>query len=103
MHKDVVATPMDPFTSEEESGLVAKLDLMSVPSLESYIGSAKNSLGNNALAMTWRPRIEFALRHAEVALVKAQATAALVEAAPPVVAEAPAPAPAPKTKKAAAT
>ena len=100
MHKDTVATPMDPFTSEEEAGLVAKLDALSVLSLEGYIGSAKNSLGNQALAMTWRPRIEFGLRHAEAALVKAQASAALLEATPAEPVEAPAPAP--KSKKAAA-
>ena len=72
---------MEPFTTEEEASLVGRLDALSVSSLESYIGSAKNSLGNHSLALTWRPRIEFALRHAELALVKAVAAAALVEAA----------------------
>lgn len=89
---------MEPFTSEEETGLVNKLDALSVASLESYLSSARASLGNNALAATWRPRIEFGARHAEQALVKAQAAAAreaLVVAAVPTVA-------APKPKKAAA-
>ena len=50
---------MEPFTLEEETGLVDKLDALSVASLESYIASARAALGNNALAATWRPRIEF--------------------------------------------
>jgi hypothetical protein len=76
MQKDIGPKPMEPFTSEEESGLVSKLDALSVASLESYLSSARASLGNNALAATWRPRIEFGARHAEQALVKAQAAAA---------------------------
>lgn len=91
---------MEPFTTEEEASLVGRLDTLSVSSLESYIGSAKNSLGNHSLALTWRPRIEFALRHAELALVKAVAAAALVEAAPAAVVEAPAPKSRSKSKKA---
>lgn len=98
MNKDVVATPMEPFTSDEEAELTDRLELLSVAALESYIGSAKNSLGNNALAPTWRPRVEFALRQAERALAKALAAAALIEATP----VAPVEAPAPKAKKAAA-
>jgi len=98
MQKDIVPKPVDPFTLEEERGLVDKLDALSVASLESYIASARASLGNNALAATWRPRIEFGARHAELALVKAQAAAArdalaLPPAAPVVVS---------KSKKAAA-
>jgi len=68
---------MEPFTLEEERGLVDKLDALSVASLESYIASARTALGSNALAATWRPRIEFGARHAEQALTKAQAAAAL--------------------------
>lgn len=67
---------MEPFTLEEETGLVNKLDALSVASLESYIASARASLGNNALASTWRPRIEFGARHAEQALIKAHAATA---------------------------
>ena len=79
-------------------GLVARLDALPVASLESYIASARASLGNNALAATWRPRIEFGVLHAEQALVKAQAAAAQVEAEP-AIAAAPA---APKPRKRAA-
>jgi hypothetical protein len=98
MKKDLGPQPMDPFTSEEETGLVSRLDAMSVTSLESYITSARTSLGNNALATTWRPRIEFAVLHAEEALIKAQAAAALAESAAAIVP----PVAAPKAKKAVA-
>lgn len=64
---------MEPFTLEEEKRLVDKLDALSVPSLESYIASARAALANNALEATWRPRIEFGARHAEKALTNAQA------------------------------
>ncbi len=74
---------MEPFTLEEEKVLVDKLDALSVASLESYIASARASLGNNGLAATWRPRIEFGARHAEQALSKAQAAAARDAIAPP--------------------
>ena len=76
MQKDIVPKPVEPFTLEEERGLVEKLDALPVASLESYIASARASLGNNALAATWRSRIEFAAHHAEQALTKAQAAAA---------------------------
>jgi len=76
MHKDIGPKPMEPFTREEEKGLVERLDALSVASLESYIASARSALGNKALAATWRPRIEFGARHAEQALAQAQALAA---------------------------
>jgi translation initiation factor IF-2 len=98
MKKDLGPQAMEPFTLDEETGLLSRLDALSVASLESYITSARNSLGNNALASTWRPRIEFAVLHAEQALIKAQAAAAAAEAAAaiaPVVAVS-------KSKKAAA-
>ncbi len=95
MHKDTVTAPMEPFTSEEETALYDKLDRLSVAELEHYIGSAKNSLGNRALNATWRPRIEKALKHAEIAHVREEAAAALIAAEPPVVV----PVPAPKAKK----
>ena len=98
MQKDIVPKPVDPFTLEEERGLVDKLDGLSVASLESYIASARASLGNNALAATWRPRIEFGVRHAELALVKAQAAAAREALALPLAA----PVVVSKSKKAAA-
>ena len=84
MHKDTVTAPMDPFTSDEETALFAKLDRLSVAELESYIGSAKNSLGNKALNATWRPRIEIALRQAEIVHVREEAAAAVLAARPPV-------------------
>lgn len=86
MQKDIVPKPMEPFTLEEERGLVEKLDALSVASLEGYIASARASLGNNALAATWRPRIEFGARHAEQALTKAQAAERDASALPPAAA-----------------
>jgi hypothetical protein len=98
MQKDLGPKPLEPFTLEEETGLVNRLDALSVASLESYIASARASLGNNALASTWRPRIEFGVRHAEQALIKAQAaTARDATALPPAAAVV-----APKSRKAAA-
>ena len=85
MHKDTVTAPMDPFTHDEEMALFAKLDRLSVAELESYIGSARNSLGNKALNATWRPRIELALRRAEIVHVREEAAAALLAAEPPPV------------------
>ena len=99
MIKDPVATPMEPFTPEEEQALFDKLDLLSMPALEEYIGSARTSLANKALAPTWRPRVELALQRAETTLRKGEAAAALLAAQAPV----PAPAPVPKAKKASAT
>ena len=96
MQKDLIPTALEPFTSEEEKGLVDKLDSLSVASLESYIASARASLGNAGLAATWRPRIEFGVRHAEQALTAAQAAAARDAAA---VSSAVATAPPPKSRK----
>ena len=83
MHKDTVTLPMEPFTAEEESALYDKLDRLSVAELESYIGSARNSLGNRALNASWRPRIELALARAEIVHVREEAAAALLAAEPP--------------------
>ncbi len=93
---------MEPFSSDEESALVTRLDTLSVASLEGYITSVKTSLGNGALEASWRQRIQLALGHAERALVKAQAAAALVEAEPVAAVEVPTPKPKSKSKKAAA-
>jgi len=98
MQKDIEPKPMDPFTLEEERGLVDRLDTLSVALLEGYIASARASLGNNALAATWRARIEFGARPAEQALIKAQAAAAREALLPPPAA----PAVVSKSKKAAA-
>jgi len=85
MIKDPIAVPLEPFTREEEAALFDKLDALSVPQLESYIGSANNSLQNRALAPSWRPRVEIGLQHAEIALVRETAAAALRAEAPPPV------------------
>ena len=83
MHKDTVTAPMEPFTSDEETALYERLDRLSVTELASYIGSAKSSLGNRALNPTWRPRVELALKHAELAQVREEAAAARAAAEPP--------------------
>src|SRR3954470_2887293 len=101
MHKDTVTAPMEPFTSDEETALYAKLDSLSVAELERYIGSARSSLGNRALNPTWRPRIELALKHAELAHIREEAAAALIVPEAPFAAAAAAPAtPAKKKPKA---
>ena len=95
MIKDAVVTPMEPFTNDEVQALYDKLDLLSVSALEDYIGSAKTSLSNRALAPSWRLRVELALTRAEIVLVREEAAAALAaESTPP-----PAPVAAPKAKK----
>ena len=83
MHKDTVTAPMEPFTSDEETALYERLDRLSVAELASYIGSAKSSLGNRALNPTWRPRVELALKHAELVQVREEAAAARAAAEPP--------------------
>src|SRR5436190_2283543 len=95
MHKDVGPKPMEPFTLEEEKGLVERLDALPLAALESYVASARAALENKTLAPTWRPRIEFGARHAERALARAQS------AAPPEADAAPraAPAAVAKSKK----
>src|SRR4051794_40927818 len=101
MHKDTVTAPMEPFTSDEENALYAKLDRLSVAELERYIGSARSSLGNRGLNPTWRPRIELALKHAELAHIREEAAAALLVVEAPVAAAPAAPAtPAEKKPKA---
>jgi len=83
MIKDPIAVPLEPFTREEQAALFEKLDALSVAQLESYIGPAHNSLQNKALAPSWRPRVELGLQHAELALVRETAAAALRAEAPP--------------------
>jgi hypothetical protein len=95
MTKDPVATPLEPFTPQEEQALSDKLDLLSMPALEEYIGSARTSLANRLLAPTWRPRVELALKQAEATLLKGEAAAALLAASLPAAA----PVAPPKAKK----
>ena len=82
MKKDLIVPPMLPYTSEDEADLVAKLGALTEPALTRYIESAQDALGNNALAPSWRPRVELGLKVAREALVKAATDAAK----PPLVA-----------------
>jgi hypothetical protein len=101
MKKDVIATPLLPFTSDEEAALVERLGNMDAAGLGHYVDCAQLALRNNALDPSWRPRVEIGLKHAEAAaaLKEAAAAAIALEAAAAVAASAPAPA---KAKKAAA-
>jgi hypothetical protein len=83
MHKDTIATPLEPFTPEEEAALFDKLDVLSIPELENYIGSAQNSLRNKGLEPSWRPRVAIGLQRAEIVLVRETAAAALRAESPP--------------------
>ena len=100
MKKDVILTPLLPFTSDEESALVDRLAAMDGAALSHYVECAQLALRNTALDPSWRPRVEIGLKHAQAAVVKEAAAAAIaLEAA----AQAPPPAPPPaKGKKAAA-
>ena len=102
MHKDTIATPLEPFTAEEESALFGKLDSLSIPELENYIGLAQNSLRNKGLEPTWRPRVAIGLQRAEIVLVREAAAQALRAEAPPPEVPVPTKAKA-KSKKKAAT
>jgi hypothetical protein len=84
MIRDPIAVTLEPFTREEEAALFDKLDVLSIAELESYIGSAQNSLQNKGLAPSWRPRVEIGLQRAETVLIRETAAAALKAEAPPV-------------------
>jgi hypothetical protein len=96
MKKDLILAPLLPFTSDEESALVARLATMDGAALEHYVDSAQLALRNTALDPSWRPRVEIGLRHAEAAVIKEAAAAAVAAEAAARVA----PPPAPKAKKA---
>ena len=82
MKKDLIATPLLPFTSDEESALVERLGAMDAAALNHYVDSARLALGNTALDPSWRPRVEIGLKHAEAAVIKeAAAAASALEAA----------------------
>ncbi len=89
MHKDTIVTPLEPFTPEEEAALFDKLDVLSIPELENYIGLAQNSLRHKGLDPSWRPRVAIGLQRAEIVLVREAAAAALKAETPEP--EAPAP------------
>lgn len=83
MLKETISIPLEPFTPEEEAALFDKLDVLSIPELENYIGSAQNSLRNRLLDPSWRPRVAVGLQRAEIVLVRETAAAALRAEAPP--------------------
>ena len=83
MQKDTIAIPLEPFTPEDETALFDKLDVLSIPELENYIGSAQNSLRNRGLDPSWRPRVAIGLQRAEIVLVREAAAAALRAESPP--------------------
>ncbi len=93
MKKDVIATPLLPFSDEEETALIERLAAMDSAALTHYTESARLSLANKGLDASWRPRIEIGLQRAEVALAKQllaeAAAAAAAEVAPVAVAKAP--------------
>ena len=100
MKKDAIATPLLPFTSDEESALVERLGAMDGAALSHYVECAQNALRNTALDPSWRPRVEIGLKHAQAAVIKEAAAAAIAAEAAAASAAAPAP-PAPaKGKKA---
>ena len=70
MKKDLNLPPMLPFTSDEESALVEKIDAMNPVALAHYVESAQLALRNTALDPSWRPRVEFGLKHAQVAALR---------------------------------
>ncbi len=83
MLKETISIPLEPFTPEEEAALFDKLDVLSIPELENYIGSAQNSLRNRLLEPSWRPRVAIGLQRAEIVLVRESAAAALRAESPP--------------------
>ena len=83
MLKETISIPLEPFTPEEEAALFDKLDVLSIPELENYIGSAQNSLRTRLLEPSWRPRVAIGLQRAEIVLVRESAAAALRAESPP--------------------
>lgn len=100
MLKETISVPLEPFTPEEEAALFDKLDVLSIPELENYIGSAQNSLRNRLLEPSWRPRVAVGLQRAEIVLVRESAAAALRAESPPEEAPVPVKAKAKSRKKA---
>ena len=83
MLKETISVPLEPFTPEEEAALFDKLDVLSIPELENYIGSAQNSLRYRLLEPSWRPRVAVGLQRAEIVLARESAAAALRAEQPP--------------------
>jgi len=65
MKKDLIVPTLPPYTPEEESALAERLRALTVVALANYIESARSALSNNALAPSWRPRVELGLRIAQ--------------------------------------
>ena len=86
MKKDLNPTPMLPFTSDEESALAGKLDAMNPAALAHYVESAQLALRNTALDPSWRPRVEFGLKHAQEAALREPAPELVVAPEPPAAA-----------------
>ena len=62
MKKELIAPPLPPYTCEEEAALVEKLRALPGIALAQYIDAAQSTLSNNALAPSWRPRVELGLK-----------------------------------------
>lgn len=62
MKKDTIVPTLPPYSSEEEAALVEKLQGLTGIALAHYIESAQSTLSNNALAPSWRPRVELGLK-----------------------------------------
>ena len=71
MRKELIVPVLEPYTVEEEAALVERLRALDAPALFAYVEAAELSLGNKALASSWRPRIELGLLKAKQALSKA--------------------------------
>jgi hypothetical protein len=65
MKKDTIVPTLPPYTAEEEAALAEKLKALTEIDLAHYIETAKRSLNNNALAPSWRPRVELGLKIAQ--------------------------------------
>ena len=62
MKKDTIVPTLPPYTSDEEAALTEKLQGLGEVALAHYIESAQNTLSNNTLAPSWRPRVELGLK-----------------------------------------
>ena len=71
MRKELIVPVLEPYTVEEEAALVERLQALDASALAAYVEAAESSLGNKALASSWRPRIEVGLKAAQAALSRA--------------------------------
>lgn len=75
MIKETPPVVMEAFSEADIALLDEKLASLSMLELKSYIASTKSSLQNQALAASWRPRIEIGMQRAQEALVRGEAAA----------------------------